>query len=665
MAPTAAQIESVRALVRESVSAVDALAPSALHALAPALRTARDELRRDLSAWLSKVDDGANRFGAFQRQQALRAMEGALERVAELEPAMAQSLRQARHLTGPLAVANLDTELQRLGALFGGGIPVMPQISTAAVIAQGDRLLWRQHKTSAKRYAGAIGDDVKQMLAVGVAKGETFEQLVTRLRKIRNPGAKAKSIDPGADAGDIADGLFGRYRWWGERLVRTEMMHAYNVQHDEAVEQANDQRPEGDEEYLRRWDAAADVRVCPLCRELDGRVTTIKGRFPGGITSPPRHPCCRCVVLAWMRRWGDMPGETGARGEVPETKRKSIGEAKPEAKKAAPAKPKKIAAPNPVPPLPPPKKPKPAPKALPPVPQLQPAQQAAPAAKAFIEAVKKFDYSGAVKEMDRAYAEMGLVPSAAKNGTVKSSDDGLRMKNHSGQEITANGVRHWDGRIQISGNTEKQLHGYAKAFGDGQRPDELIKAHDERLDALSNYRHKHKSKLPKEKDAELSGETTAEGVRRINGDLAAAKGVNVLVHEGLHGWSPVASGGYSHHGGILEEVTNETATRHVLKNMFGIPQSWRGGAYDGDISAVLDAIGEVTGSKSRDAQWQHLQTASMRFKRRKDKLTNAPEVVTAFAEDVAATIGAKPMYTESILQRHLDIFAHGQARLAQ
>lgn len=317
MPTRAEQVDAVRRLVRESVQAVDALVPRALHAVVPALVQARDELRSDLQDWLANAKNGANRFTAADRQAALRALEGALDRVKDLHPAMASALAGQRHATGPLAISNLDNEIRRLSAIFGGGVPSIPNIKAAAIIAQGDKLLWRRHETSAKRYAGAIGEDIKHLLSVGVAKGESFDQLVNRLRRIGSAGRTARPIEPGADSAEIAGGLFGRYRWWAERMVRTEGMNTYNVMHDESIAYANENRPDGDEEYLRRWDAAADARVCPICYSLDGKVTTIGGTFPGGYSSSPAHSCCRCVCLAWLRRWGDMKGETQINGPVP------------------------------------------------------------------------------------------------------------------------------------------------------------------------------------------------------------------------------------------------------------------------------------------------------------------------------------------------------------
>lgn len=306
MASRREQVEAVERLVRESVASVDAIAPDALRAVIPALREARDELRRDLQEWIGTIPDGANRFTAYEKTKTLRAIEGALERVRHLAPALGKGLEVARDATGPLSIANLETEITRLGSIFGTMLTV-PQIDTAAVIAKGDRLLWKRHEKSAARYAGAVGDDIKHLFAVGLAKGETFDQLITRLRRISGGRGLGTAGDP---AGDIASGLFTRHKHWADRIVRTEMMHAYNVQHDAAITAVNDARPEGEEEYLRRWDSSPDGARCPLCAELHGKVAKIGKEFPGGIMNPPRHPHCRCVVLAWLARWGHVKGET-------------------------------------------------------------------------------------------------------------------------------------------------------------------------------------------------------------------------------------------------------------------------------------------------------------------------------------------------------------------
>jgi hypothetical protein len=289
-ATTGQRIESVERLVHESVGRVDALTPSAMHSVLPALRQARDELQRDLAKWLHDHPDGAETFTAFQKKRALMALESAFERIDELAPAMGGALAHVRHATGGIAVSNLGDEVARLSSLFGGGTVSVPQIDTAAVIAEGNRLLWKRHENSARRYAGSLGDDIRTRLSVSLAKGDTFEQMQRRLVGSPEFRAMVAKDDPGAAAFTIAEAAHARWRHWADRLVRTESMHAYNTQHDVAIVYANENRPDDDEPYLRRWDASADKVTCERCKELDRTVTTIEGVFRYGYQDAAAAP---------------------------------------------------------------------------------------------------------------------------------------------------------------------------------------------------------------------------------------------------------------------------------------------------------------------------------------------------------------------------------------
>lgn len=588
---TAAQITAVERLVHESVAAVDALTPGALQTVLPALRAARDELRADLTEYLGRVRNGGDKFTAHDLRQALRSLEAVFDRVAELKPATAAALAKLRHTTGPLAIQNLDTEIQRLSSIFGGGMPKIPQINAAAILAKGDKLLLKRHESSAKRYAGSVAIDIKNQFAIGVAKGETFEQLITRLRQLKSSSTQSRPIDPGADAGDIADGLFRRHRWWAERLVRTEGMNAYNVDHDAAIEYANANRPDGDEEYLRRWDASADPRTCPLCSALDRTVTTIGGTFSGGIASPPRHPCCRCVVLAWLARWGGMKGEIPMRGARPEPKRRE----------------------------PPPK-----PEPLPPKakrPELEPTSQLTPDAKAITNAVARGDMTAAAAAISAALQRRGLIEASTPNGRVDVSDDGLVLKNHSGAVIKADALREWNGRIQLSVDEADKLVAFSRATG-GLRADELYNALDEHVLKIREFG----------RQSGVESKTDAERARMS--DLQKYDGMSTLMHECLHGFSPGERAAYREIGGQIEEITTETMARVVTRDMFGAPlPAPNRGAYGWDISAAVNAIHEVAG-KDHDASWEVLQRASERYKRRTQKYWRQEDVEAAFIDDV-------------------------------
>lgn len=308
MSIAAEQLAAVRRLVDQSVAAVDALAPGLMRHVIPALVAARDELRADLTDWLQR-NNGADRFGGLQKRQLLLSLESTFDRIRELEPAMGAALGAAGEASGPLAVANLQNEIARLSAIFDGGIPAIPQLDQAAIIARGDQMLWRRFETSARRYTGAVGEDIRHQMAVGLAKGENISQLVTRISRLGDPLARA-SGDAAADAGGVADAMFGRARANADRLVHTELMNAYNVQHDLSIAEANADLPKGEPQYQRRWDASADRRVCALCDALDGKIAAVGAPFPGGIDSPPRHPWCRCVSVPWLERWGaDWPSD--------------------------------------------------------------------------------------------------------------------------------------------------------------------------------------------------------------------------------------------------------------------------------------------------------------------------------------------------------------------
>lgn len=313
-------MQAVDRLVWDNVHAVEALEPAALRAVLPILKDVRDELRRDLARWLAGAPDGAERYTAQRMRVALRSVESAIAAAQRLEPAMHQALRFGDEATGLLAAGSLDTEIARFGSMFGDAIrPV--QIDAAAIIAKGDELLIKRHTVSAARYGGQVADDIRHQLAVGVARSETFAELKARLVKHGGPrglvALRGRLGDPNAVAEFISEGLFARYRHWAERLVRTEMMHAYNLQHRAGIALLNDTLAPGEAPFVRRWNAAADRRTCPFCRELDDTTAPLDGSFKFGILHPPAHPYCRCVEVAWHPSWGDIEGERRAKGPIP------------------------------------------------------------------------------------------------------------------------------------------------------------------------------------------------------------------------------------------------------------------------------------------------------------------------------------------------------------
>lgn len=286
-----AEADAIAQLVQESVRRVDLVAPEAMREAIPALRAARDRLRRDLAKYMERGRLDAT-FTAHEKAKALRALEGTFEALRAAEPAMMSALKLAESATGPLALKNLNTEILRLGHLFDSSL-AMPHVDMSIVMSSS-KPLWQRYRTSARRYAGQLGEDLRHQLSIGLAKGETVGALVNRVRKLGGPQTE-----------DAPDGMFKRWRHTADRLVKTEAMNTYNVQHIGAIREANIAiRDEGGEAFVMMWESSADGAVCKWCRNLHGKTAPVGGEFPGGYPAPPIHPYDRCTVIAWRKSWG-------------------------------------------------------------------------------------------------------------------------------------------------------------------------------------------------------------------------------------------------------------------------------------------------------------------------------------------------------------------------
>lgn len=304
MARLRAGVQTARALLEQIAAEVAHLPGPALRAMGPVLFQAERELAQDLAKWLRTVEDGAARFTAQQYRVALVQIRQALRTARGLNPALFNVLNDARVQAGALALGHLAREVEKFSMLFEGSVRPMP-IRPAAVLAEGRKALIPRFRASALRYGEYVTKDIERELAVGVARGETFDQLTRRL--MRHGGPKGMVTlrgiegDPGAVSEHIAEGLFRRYRARAATVVRTEVINAYNVTAVDAITEAHAEDPG----FMLRWDAAMDWRSCALCREMDGETAPVGGTFPGGVEHPPLHPCCRCATTPWHAEWGE------------------------------------------------------------------------------------------------------------------------------------------------------------------------------------------------------------------------------------------------------------------------------------------------------------------------------------------------------------------------
>ena len=303
--PTARQLAGVERMLEQASHEVTQLARPALDALLPALAQAQRETAQGLAAWLKRVENGDLRYTAQQHRVVLLNLERAFRTIRTLDPTMSAALERMGVQAGRLSVTHLQNEVARLSEIFEGSVRRVP-IDVAGVVATGQSFIIPRVRTSAARYAGQVRDDIQRELAVGILRGESISATIDRL--VRHGGPRGEVAlrgvagEPGAVTEHIAEGLFRRYRYWAERVVRTETQSAYNTHLDQGFRQAHQLIPD----LVRRWDASLDLRVCEICAALHGTTAPIGGTFPDGSTGAPRHPNCRCRVGAWRAEWSEI-----------------------------------------------------------------------------------------------------------------------------------------------------------------------------------------------------------------------------------------------------------------------------------------------------------------------------------------------------------------------
>jgi SPP1 gp7 family putative phage head morphogenesis protein len=292
----------VRALLARVTEELQALPQDAMRELIHVLRAAEAELERDLVHWLRGVDDGAYRFTAHQYRVALRQIRESLRVISTIEPAMYSVLEAGALRAAGLSNRWLSTEMARMAAAFGDDLPALDLPTIKHLIERNNWLLTRFAKQS-KSYTEEVQRSIRRQLSIGVARNETTHQLTERImRLVRGPkGAVGLAGNVENVAKEMARGLFSGPYAAARRIVRTELMNAYNAHHQRTIEDAAKENPG----MMKRWDASAD-RHCELCAALDGEKVPPDSAFSSGHMYPPRHPNCRCLVTPWMAHWPEV-----------------------------------------------------------------------------------------------------------------------------------------------------------------------------------------------------------------------------------------------------------------------------------------------------------------------------------------------------------------------
>jgi len=152
-----------------------------------------------------------------------------------------------------------------------------------------------------------LGNDtlrrVQRSVDLGLAQGETLEEIVSRVR--------------GTKAAGYADGAFAASRNQAETIARTAAVHVSSRAREQTFAENSDVVKGA------TWVATLDDRTCPICGGLDGQTFDV-GKGP----RPPAHPNCRCTAVPALRSWKELgidlsnapPGTRASmNGEVPDS----------------------------------------------------------------------------------------------------------------------------------------------------------------------------------------------------------------------------------------------------------------------------------------------------------------------------------------------------------
>lgn len=292
---------AVEQLVTDHQRELARIGRKGMEAMAPVIAKAEREVAAKLAAWIETTPDGELRWTAQSYRVALLQLRRAgLDIARALQTETTKRAGEAQEL----ALEHLASEVARFSEVFGGGLRRL-SLNHATVIADGSAFIIPQVHTSAARYAGMLAKDIQERLAVDILKGAPVRETVDRLVAQGGPrglvSLQGIAGELGAVEELIPEGLFVRYRYWAERIVRTETVSAYGRTKTDGIRAAQDLIPH----LGRRW--VADASACAaVCIPLSGMTVSAYQPFPssrGPVEHEPAHPNCGCTTVPWSPDW--------------------------------------------------------------------------------------------------------------------------------------------------------------------------------------------------------------------------------------------------------------------------------------------------------------------------------------------------------------------------
>lgn len=256
---------------------------------------------------LNKLFNMADKTIKSQYKGIAGVLHGELATLAEIEGMFA-----AKAINAVLKVDVLDYVVSR---------EVLEKLATETLIEGAPSAEWWS------KQAVSLQDEFKRVMRVGVAKGETLQQMSARVMGTQKPsllgvrGRVPGVTDEVIEGLTYEPGLLKKARRNAEALVRTSYQTVMSEARQDAY-RANDDVIKGTE-----LSAVLDSRTTLICRGYDGKTWDLNNKpIPPNtlpFRQPPLHWGCRSVLLPVMKDLEDILGVPGM-SEMPSSTRSSI-----------------------------------------------------------------------------------------------------------------------------------------------------------------------------------------------------------------------------------------------------------------------------------------------------------------------------------------------------
>lgn len=174
----------------------------------------------------------------------------------------------------------------------------------------------RESRTSVDRYGHAMIGEFEKMMRVGILRGASLDEMTAALTGHGGPRGTVSMSATVTPSGvirlrteAIPEGLFVRYRYWAERIVRTELMKAYNGARYDALHEIRGEFPDLQKKII----AILDNRTAMDSIVVNGQVRDLDAPFHDGAGReyqyPPARPNDRETTIPWRAEWATRPGQ--------------------------------------------------------------------------------------------------------------------------------------------------------------------------------------------------------------------------------------------------------------------------------------------------------------------------------------------------------------------